>query len=1207
MYRFSTPQLPPVEGKKPARGVIFFTGLLLAALFISCFPAFAQNATGSIGGTVTDASGAVVPGAKIVLKNEGNGVTRDSVSNSAGFFNFVAVYPGSYTVTITAAGFTTWEESGLPLSQGANLSANAVLKIGTATTQVEVISAAEVPVPTDNGAASTTLNQHMITETAIQGRDAAELIKIMPGMAMSTGLSQGMWNSLVTQNNSGPIGNFSSQGTAPYGAMTMTSDGANLLDPGNQGTQTANINQNQIAEFSILTNAYGAEFAKGPMTFQAIGKSGTSQFHGGGYFYARNGVFNSEDSYLKASGLTKPQDAYYYPGGDIGGPVIIPKVNFNKNHDKLFFYAAYEYMNQQPAGSLIQRFIPTQQMMNGNFSPAYISSLGPGFANSTYAVDATPPCGPNAPDTTCRGTLPNGIIPASQINPSSLALYKTMPQPNTDPTSNATGTNYQYLNQEPVNRWELRLRGDYSITEKMKVFFSWNRQNETDINPISVWWGANNSIPYPTSMPANQVSQVYSANVTNVFTPTLTNEFIFADATFINPITMTNPAAVNPSKVGFQMTGLFTNPYTPQIPNTLSWGNGVPGYFAPTFGQSYQGGAFGKTSQAPNFADNLTKVWNTHTVKVGMYWDTARNLQANSNFSTANQGVLDFESYGANSSGNPAADFAMARVTGFSQQNSAPVADLRYHQYSWYISDQWKASRRLTLTLGLRADHLGAWYTANSSIGLAVFDPATYDNSSSAPAWTGVSWHGVNSAIPLSGSPSRMFYYEPRVGAAYDLFGTGKTVLRGGYGIYRYNISANTASGPYNPGLNVVSESTTWNCCIGYNSFNQFSPSLGPAGLGTGITVMNMGDERTPWTQSWNVTISQRAVWNSLVEVQYVGNNTQDGLLGGGTNGNLGNIDNIGLGAFYKPDPITGVINNPFAGGFPTNDYYPYHNYTAINLVSHGSYSNYNAFITSWQKQTGQVTWTANYAFSKVLGVRDGYSGNGNQAGYALNPYSAAANYGVLGWDHTHVFNFAYIVNLPKYKTSNKFISGTINGWVLSGITQVQSGAPIQPNSNQGSLNAQYGNIAAGPVSAQTYLGTNAFGGLPVALTCDPRDGKKSGTYFNTSCFAPPAFGQVGPIVWPYIHGPAFVNSDLSIFKNFNVTERQRIQVRFEAFNFLNHPLPEFNASGNNADVSLNFNQNGQLANTNQNATTTGAPLNTVGRRVIEFAIKYNF
>ncbi|MGA7410780.1 MAG: hypothetical protein WBW33_09860, partial [Bryobacteraceae bacterium] len=666
-----------------------------------------------------------------------------------------------------------------------------------------------------------------------------------------------------------------------------------------------------------------------------------------------------------------------------------------------------------------------------------------------------------------------------------------------------------------------------------------------------------------------------------------------------------NPSAVDPTKVGFNMTGLFTNPYKPQIPNELSWGNGVPGYFAPTFGQSYNGGDFGKTSQAPNIADNLTKVWNTHTVKVGFYWDSARNLQAGSNFQYANQGTVEFENYGANSSGNPAADFAMARITGFYQANTSPVQDLRYHQYSWYVSDQWKVSRRLTLTYGLRADHLGAWYTANTNTGLAVWDPATYNNTSSAPAWTGVAWHGNNSNIPLSGVPSRLFFYEPRLGAAYDLFGTGKTVLRGGFGVYRYNISANTASGPYSPGAGVVNESTTWNCCIGYNSFNQFSPSLGPAGLGTGITVYQQGDERVPYTESWNVTISQRAAWNSLVEVQYVGNHSQDGLISG--QDNLGNINNPALGAYYRPDPITGVINNPFSGSFPINDYYPYHNYTGISDITHGSYANYNSAIVSWQKQTGQVTWTANYAFAKALGVRDGYTGNGNSAGYALYPFSPQGNYGVLAYDHTHIFNFAYIVNLPKYKTSNKFLSGAINGWELSGITQVQSGSPIQPNTN-GALNVSYGGITAGAVNSQTFLGTNAYATLPPVLTCDPRYGTKPGQYFNPNCFTPPQIGQVGNIIWPYIRGPVFANSDLSLFKNFNVTERQRIQIRFEAFNFLNHPLPEFNAAGNNADVHLNFpSTNGVLSPVSNNSTTTGAPEYTVGRRVIEFAIKYNF
>ncbi len=393
----------------------------------------------------------------------------------------------------------------------------------------------------------------------------------------------------------------------------MTMDGANLLDPGNQGTQTANMNQNQIQEISLLTNAYGAEFAKGPVTLQAIGKSGSSSFHGGAYLYARNGVFNTTDSEYKATGVAKPNDSYYYPGGDFGGPVIFPKLRFNRNHDKLFFYAAYEYMDQHPEGSINERFIPTQQMMQGNFSPSYLASLGSNFANGTFGNNSVAPC----PKGCTNGvTLPGGIIPANLLDPNSLALWKTMPAPNISPDSNPFGANYLQVLNLPVNRWELRLRGDYNISDKTKVFFSWNRQDETDLNPNNIWWGTGNDLPYPSQMPANQVSNIYSANVTHVFSPTLTNEFVFAEASFLNPIALTNPAAVDPTKLGFSLTGLFKNAYLPQIPNTISWSKAVPGYFAPTFGQQFESGDFGKLSQTPNISDNITKVAGTHTLEV---------------------------------------------------------------------------------------------------------------------------------------------------------------------------------------------------------------------------------------------------------------------------------------------------------------------------------------------------------------------------------------------------------------------------------------------------------------------------------------------------------------------------------------------------------------------------------------------------------------
>ena len=1179
-------------------------GLLIAALAVSQVPVFAQFASGSIGATVTDATGAVVPAAKVVLKNESTNALRDSTTNSSGDFDFPSILPGTYDVTITAPGLQTFEEQGITLTQGATLRLpTIILQVQSTKQEVEVISGADVVVPTDSGQASQTLNKNMIENLSIVGRDAAELIKIMPGMGNANGLGQSMWNSQTTSSNNGPIGNFSAQGAPLYGAMTMTSDGANLLDPGNQGTQTANINQNQVQEVSILTSAYGAEFAKGPVTFQAIGKSGGAQFHGGAYFYARNGVFDSNGSYNNSQGAQAPTNSYYYPGGDIGGPVIIPGTHFNKNHDKLFFYGAYEYMKQTPAGNLQNYFVPTSQMEAGNFTPTYLATLGKAVSSSgpRNLIGVVPTIGTD---------FPGGQIPATLIDPNSAAILKLMPQPNVDPTTSPTGSNYQYFDGPPVNRYELRLRGDYNVNDKTKLFFSWNHQIEHDQNPISIWWQLGGSLPYPSSQNANQDSNVYSANLVHVFSPTLTNEFVFAEATFLNPIILGNPAAVDPSKIGFNMTGLFSNPYTPQMPNTYGYSGASAasvGFATYQYGEPFTpGGAnsFGKLSQTPQISDNVTKIQGSHTLKAGVYWDYARNYQTSGTIGYGGtNGSTEFDPWHTTSTGNPLADWVTGRSEGFAQDNKEAVQDMKYTQYSFFVNDQWKATRRLTLTGGLRFEHMGNW-VPNDTQGVAVWDPATYNNTSSAPGFTGLEWHSIDPSIPLSGFPNRPFFVEPRFGFAYDIFGNGKTVLRGGAGLFRYQISYNSASAGYNQPLGLETLGVTNQCCVGWNNFQQYTAALGAPGLGTGISALTMGDEATPNTWTYNMTVSQRVPWRSVAEFQYAGSRSRDLLTNG--SGGLGNVDDIPLGAFFGTDPITGK-NLYAAGTLPTNfpnlnDFYPYHNYTGISLQGHESYSNYNGFIATWQKQSGRMTFTTNYTFSKNLGVRDQNSANGGSSGNTVDPYSPSANYGVLAYDHTHIFNAAYVINLPSPVKDNKLVGGVVNGWVLSGITQWQSGPPLQPLTS-GTLNVSFPTALAN----SNYLGTNAEVVVP-KLICDPRSNLSSGQFFNPSCFAPPSGGTNGDFIWPYIKGPAFFNSDLAIYKDFLFKEHQKIEFRFSAFNFLNHPLPQFGISGN-SDINLNFaGPNSSLSQTNLNALTDGKPLykNEVPR-VIEFAVKYNF
>jgi hypothetical protein len=265
-------------------------------------------------------------------------------------------------------------------------------------------------------------------------------------------------------------------------------------------------------------------------------------------------------------------------------------------------------------------------------------------------------------------------------------------------------------------------------------------------------------------------------------------------------------------------------------------------------------------------------------------------------------------------------------------------------------------------------------------------------------------------------------------------------------------------------------------------------------------------------------------------------------------------------------------------------------------LVSHGSYQNYNALMASWNKKAGPVILMVNYTFGKVLGIRDGDSDNGAGNGYSADPFNLRDNYGVLPYDHTSIFNAAYVIPVPlRIRGGNRFVRAAANGWAFSGTTMRQSGAPIQPNTG--------GNMylsTTGGLTAQTWLGTDSEEIRPI-LTCDPRSNLKSGQNFNPACFALGPRGTNGPTVWPYIKGPAYFNSDLSMQKKFRVGERN-FEFRISAFNLLNHPVREFTWT----DVELNFAAPVE-GTKNSNALTTGYPIYSVGSRVVALAIKYTF
>jgi hypothetical protein len=1262
------------SGKLP-----FFTALawlLGAALALSCLSSSAQQLTGTISGTAYDQSGAVVPNCKVVLKNQDSGDVRNTTTGSDGHFVITAVQPGTYSIEISAKGFSSWQENDIAMNQGDSRDVPGIkLNVGGNSTQVNVVAGADAVVPTDTAEISTTINQQMINDFPLAGRDAGELLKILPGMALNNGGSQGSgFNAKVVGTNNGPVGAYSSNGTQPYGTMAFLLDGANLVDPGNDGTQIANINPDMVSQVKVLVSNYGAEYAKGPVIFSAFSRSGGSQFHGEGYLYTHNATLNSVDAFSKAIDpkVGNAGESYYYMGGNVGGPLILPKfMHFNQNHNKLFFWGGYEYMKQSPAGSVKLYNVPNTEQLNGDFSsadysqtvknlyPTFYSQLKPNVTNAAMGVTTT-------------------TLPASAIDPNFKNILALYPKTNISQAAvNSGSPNYEYIQQTPQNRWEATGKVDYAISDNDKVTGSYTFQQENDLAPISIWWAEPQTLPYPSAAASKTQVYVILTNYTHVFSPTTTNEFVFTWSHFKNPYALTDPDKVNRHDLGFGANGLFGHT-TDQIPNF------EPGYccsgdlasfnFYPmSSGSSTKSGTFGGIKQVPAFYDNFTKIVGNHTLKVGFYWDTQANTQ---NSNAADNGTYAFESWNPNSTGNVLADELLGNIQSYAQQNLNVTQAIKWHQWSIYGEDSFKASKSLTINVGLRADHIGQWYGTDFD----VWNPSTYVNSTNASAYpnTGVSWHANDPSVPVSGFPSRLFFYAPRLGFAYDIFGNGRTVFRGGLGTYYYQASTEVGSAATLPQGSF--QFTTPNWYNGYATINNpvtdpvnnpsgpsnFTPPNSVAANGTSIYAMQMGDSRVPFTTNWNATISQALPWRSVLEFSYIGNRSANEYEDG-TNSKLFDLNNVAPGAFFQADPVLGYAVSPnaptctagkvgvagdytgcggansmtrtqYAATFSKYDYYPLKAYQEIYLLTHAPYSKYNGFQASFQKQSGPVTFITNYTFSKVLGIRDGGSNNGNGNGTGVDPFVLKNNYGPLAYDHTQILNFSYNWATPSLIHGNSLLSnlaaGAVNGWKLSGYTAWQSGSPLQPSTG-GNLNASYtpdnltyptnanpdlpdltitlpNGLRAAQVNPSTWFGTSSYNVLIPALTCDPRKGLHlSGQRFNPACFTIPAQGQQGPNVLPYIRNPNYFDTDLGIYKSFRVTESQRVEIRASATNWLNHPLRQFDLENTN-DESLHFynpgpNSTVSLSPTNTNTTTTGVPAFKTGSRFVTLAAKYYF
>jgi hypothetical protein len=1185
-------------------------------LILGVSPAFSQSIFATLTGVVSDPQGAVVANAKITLKDSLSGSSRDTTTNGDGYYTFASVPVSTYILTVDAPTFRQYQAKGVSLGGGEQRNLNVVLAIGVAGETVQVDAENSTVAVTDSGEKSFALETKELQSFTQVGSNAAEYIKIVPGFGISNGTQNksnynGQTIGINANGDSGsqsPLNAAYSYNGLPTNSLDITADGAHVSDPGCNCDTPVNPNSDFVQEFKVLTSNFSAEEQKGPVVISSITKAGGSQFHGNAFFSARNHSLNANDWLNNFSGVKAPANAYYYPGGSVGGPVIIPGTRFNKNRSKLFFFTGYEYYNQTLDTGLLRATVPTSSELTGDFSPTSIAGEGtvtasgkaPGPLNSAALAAFG---GTKIP--ACTGT-PNGRC----IDPNMLALTKLFSAPNANPNSTA---GYNYVQSEIFNQNNKQwvIRSDWSLSDNTKVFVRYNYQREVQQFPVGLWWRNTDQVPYPTPIQGRNRSDSLSGTLTHVFSQSMTNETVVA-YTFVGfPNVFADPSKVSRTNVGYNYKGLFQNGVA-QIP---SFGQFGPSEAALVFnpGGFEAGGASSglyANKYMPSVSDTLTKVIAKHTLKAGIFWERIRNAQPANNYTN---GLLQVSSGNTYSWGNEYADLLTGNLSNYTESNKNRINDINYTTWEFFGQDSLKLTPKLTVEIGMRFTHFTPWIDG-LGFGYSIFD-LTQFNPSCASAFCGFEWHAKVPSVPVGGFPTRGLFYQPRLGAAYDIAGNGRTVVRGGWGRFYYH------SGQFTSGLDASASVSTANLSPSNWVGSTGCPTNPPAGsalFAANLSCLNLSatpaspaavdskDSNQPYTDSWSVNVDRVTPWQGLLEVAYVGNRSRELQ---NTQGGAGsNINLVPFGAML-------TASNP--GNANANLYRPLQGYGDLNLATNNLYGNYNAMQISWAHRSRYYTIQTNYTWQKALGI----------VLPTVDPFNLTSNYGVQPTDRRQLFNAAYSVNLGDRVRVNHFVNGTLNGWQLSGITQIESGANItyggayNVNTNYnmglscvGAACLQSGAIIPGSVSAanptgiainnQSILGTNAQQLNPL-VTCNPLSGRSAHQYVNGSCFsAPTTPGKNGPTMMPVAYGPEYFNSDLAVFKNFAMSESKSLQIRVQAYNFLNHPLYSF---PNGSNLTLQFTQDPATLKITQANANFGIATQKQGARTMEFAAKFYF
>jgi hypothetical protein len=1172
---------------------------LALALAVLATSVFAQSA-GSLRGTVTDTSGAVVPGATVTLANEGTRFSRDMVTNATGGFFFAAVDPGTYSLKVALAGFKTYETKGLRVSSNDTVGVDVKLEIGTVGETVEV-TAERAVIQTQTGAREGLITSEQIESMSIIGRNPTELIRILPGVVAP---DQASFETVGIGGGFGGTGSSYSINGARAENMGVTLDGANLRDIGNNGSMMNVPNSEFVAEIKVQTSNYAAEFGSATIQVQAITKSGSSEFHGSAHFYARPYQLAANDRSRSYTQQARPESKFLYPGFTVSGPILIPGTSFNKDRDKAFFFLGYEYQKQEVDTGAFLGVTPTAGMRTGNFND-YLGGQNLNLGTTLNIPSGYPGAGSPVP----------GRNFAPYMSPSGTALMNVYPLPNYNDPSNR----YNYVTSRLSNRNRQQYIGrfDYNISDNTRAYLRLALDKESPESYRGLWWSFSGvETPTPIINPSKGRSAAF--NLTSVLSPTITNEVIFSYSKLTLDNNWKDESKMLKSTYGISdIDNPFgSSPYLPELVNEYDTGK-ASFWYAQDVQNIFAYNGFMRMQ------DNLTKVLNTHALKFGLVVERQFKEQ---NFQHQANIQFDYAPWAYGSSGNDIADILAGRPARALIGQPSAVGNFVAWNLEAFAQDSWKVTKNFTLEYGMR---FGKWTNNAETNDLgAIFLPSYYDPSQGGYIDNNTRVNGLAYAsqgeVPQGLTDSRPLLFMPRANFAWDVKGNGSTIVRGGGGIFyvreQGNAQYDIINVPPNSYAATLDAGSLQNAFGGqglnYSTVAQFDPFSGLNAVGE-IRTPNPSDLNWPRTYNASVGVAQRLPWRQTLEVSYVGTwgrnlvaAVQQNVLQPGT-----------LNSRYSTNPLLLAALD----GNVYNSYKPYPTLANVRYPEYIGVSDYKALQATLSRQSGNFTYLVAYTLSQAKGtVATDFQ--------ELDPIGdpQTRDYGTLGTDRTHILNVSWTWKLGSPAKSGGFAKAMLNDWNLSGISTFSSGQPYRPFFSGDLGSDQMANAWWGTHDYVGGGGNANPGDIAPTYSCNPNGAGGSSVgekIWNVGCIGIPAYGQSGPNYPPdTLRLPGRSFHDLTVFKDFGLGGSRRMQIRAGFFNIFNAAYPDTiafsdidtqlntscatrvsgvpNGAGGTADVC---NPTGAFSLTDNSVSNFGKIINKRGHRVIELAVRFFF